>query len=66
MNSFQLITALNITQATYKHTRHRKSYLQWILGIPYDRLVGFASWNALQVNEEDNETEKMFRNHGEG
>ena len=42
------------------HTQET-SYLRRILGIPYDRLVGFASRNAVQVNEEDESTaEKMF------
>lgn len=42
-----------------------KSYLQRILGIPYDRLVSFAGRNAVQVYEEGKNTEKMFRNHDE-
>ena len=52
MNAFQLITRTH-TQET--------SYLRWILGIPNDRLVGFASRNAVQVHEEDKGTdENMF------
>ena len=50
----------------YKHTdTQEKAYLQRILGIPYDRRVGFASRNAVQVNVKEKNTQKVFRNHDE-
>ena len=55
-----------LSQATYKHTDTKeKPYLQRILGIPHDGRVGFASRNAVQVDEEDQNTQKVFRKHDE-